>query len=191
VTLVLTGFMGAGKTTIARRLDPQAADADALLEQELGEPIASFFDREGESAFRAREEALVLRVLRGDGPRVLALGGGAVESPRVRDALRGHRVAWIDVDLETAWRRASATGERPLARDRDAFAARFAARRPLYEDLASIRVLTGPHEAWLGPLEDLPWPPDGLIEIPPGEASKTLETCSAVWRALVAQGATT
>jgi shikimate kinase / 3-dehydroquinate synthase len=214
MSLVLVGFMGAGKTTAARRLDGAAVDADAVLEAELGEPIAAFFDREGEAAFRAREEEVVLRLLEGERTAVLALGGGAVESPRVRAALRAHDVALVDCDLETAWARASAGGERPLARDRGAFAARFAARAPLYEEVAALRLLwDGPHPVWLGPLARAPWPAPGrrfvvsdetvadlhvgvlddvagLVEIPPGEPHKTLATCERVWRALVEQGAT-
>ena len=66
--LVLVGFMGAGKSTGARalaaELGAQALDSDRELEQRLGEPIESFFDREGEAAFRAREEEVVLRAAR-------------------------------------------------------------------------------------------------------------------------------
>src|SRR5213592_4678303 len=119
--LVFVGFMGAGKSRTVRNLAPRAGrealDADLLLEQRLGEPIASFFEREGEAAFRERERELVLELLDRAEPGVIALGGGAVESESVREALTTHWAARVDVDPETAWQRASGTA-RPLARDR-------------------------------------------------------------------------
>ncbi|MEJ7658032.1 MAG: shikimate kinase, partial [Thermoleophilaceae bacterium] len=106
--LVFVGFMGAGKSTAARAaaaaLGQPALDADALLESELGESIESFFEREGEAAFRAREEEVVLGLLARPDARVVALGGGALGSARVREALREHLVVWLEVGLEEAWR---------------------------------------------------------------------------------------
>src|SRR5579875_3184775 len=94
------GFMGAGKTTAARAaaaLGTRAADVDELLEQRLGKPIARIFAEDGEEVFRAAEERLTLELLarRGE-PRVIALGGGAVQSVAVRDALRAALVVWVD-----------------------------------------------------------------------------------------------
>ena len=107
--LVLIGFMGAGKTSAARslaaHLDVQPLDSDHELERALGESVESFFDREGEHAFRAREEEVVSRLLARDDARVVALGGGAIGSARVREALRGHTVVHLEVDPEDAWRR--------------------------------------------------------------------------------------
>ena len=138
--IVFIGFMAAGKTRaaqdVAARLGLRCDDADELIVAKLGEPIAAFFEREGEAEFRRREENLLLGLL-GDAeaPDVIALGGGAVESEPVREALRSHLTVWCDVDEETAWERASGS-DRPLAVDRDEFARRFAARRPLYEEVA-------------------------------------------------------
>ncbi|MFN2617391.1 MAG: bifunctional shikimate kinase/3-dehydroquinate synthase [Thermoleophilaceae bacterium] len=141
--LVLVGFMGAGKSSaanaLAAALGQHALDADRELEQELGEPLEGFFDREGEAAFRAREEEVVLRLLEGSSARVLALGGGAVGSERVRASLRGHTVVHLDVDPSDAWRRARGTG-RPLARDRSRFEALYRERRDLYEAVADVTV---------------------------------------------------
>ena len=114
--LVLVGFMGAGKSTGARALAAElgasAVDSDRELERALGEPIEGFFDRHGEEAFRAREEEIVCELLaRGDAP-VIALGGGAVQSERVREALGRHTVVHLEVDPENAWRRASGGGGR-------------------------------------------------------------------------------
>ncbi len=111
--LVFTGFMGAGKSTAARTVDAGALDTDALFEREHG-TIAAYFERHGEAAFREREEAIVLRALEHGG--VVALGGGALASTRVREALRDHKVVWLEVTEEEAWARA-AGGDRPLTRD--------------------------------------------------------------------------
>jgi shikimate kinase/3-dehydroquinate synthase len=136
--LVLVGFMGAGKSTAARiaaeHLGVEPIDADQTFERRYGS-IPRFFEQEGEPAFREREEAIVLELLEREG--VLSLGGGAVESPRVREALRGRHVAWIDADVETCWQRARGS-RRPLARDRSAFGVLFARRRALYEEVATI-----------------------------------------------------
>ena len=243
--LVFIGFMGAGKSRAAREaaavLGVAADDADALLEAQLGEPIQAFFARDGEAAFRAIEEQLAGALLETADGGVIALGGGALGSARVRAALARHRVVLLDVDLETAWARAHAS-QRPLARERSAFAALYEARGPVYEAAADAvlpatgagvvtraldalqalpeghRLLwatsaSGDYPVWVGPLERSPWPdrgrrlvisdetvaalhgarvpdPAGLVEIPPGEEHKTLQTAERIWRALVAQGAT-
>ncbi|MGH2978196.1 MAG: shikimate kinase, partial [Solirubrobacterales bacterium] len=86
--LVIVGFMCAGKSRLGRlaaeRLGWPLADSDKVLEERLGEPIASFFDREGEQAFRGREEQVVLELLAAPGPAIVPLGGGAVEREPVR-----------------------------------------------------------------------------------------------------------
>jgi shikimate kinase/3-dehydroquinate synthase len=139
--IVLIGFMGAGKSAAARELagavGAAARDADRVLEERLGMPIADFFARHGEGEFRRREETVVLELLDGPPDGVVALGGGAVESERVRTALRRHRTVLLEVDVATAWARAHRS-ERPLARDRDAFVARYEQRRGLYEQLADV-----------------------------------------------------
>jgi shikimate kinase / 3-dehydroquinate synthase len=141
--LVLVGFMGAGKSTGARslaaELGGQALDSDRELEQRIGEPIESFFDREGEAAFRAREEEVVCELLARDDAQVIALGGGAVQSERVRDALTRHTVVHLEIDPEDAWRRASGKG-RPLARDPARFEALWRDRRALYESVSDVVV---------------------------------------------------
>src|SRR3954469_6879004 len=100
--------MGAGKSTGARSLAAElgapALDSDRELEQRLGEPVESYFDREGEDAFRAREEEVVLELLARQDAAVVALGGGAVGSERVREALSGHTVVHLEVAPDEAWR---------------------------------------------------------------------------------------
>ena len=138
--------MCAGKSRLGRlaaqRLGWPLADSDKLLEERLGEPIASFFDREGEQAFRDREQELVLELLAAPGPAIVPLGGGAVERRPVRDALAGHDVVHVEVGLEVAWERAR-DSDRPLARDRERFAQLYAARRPLYESVAGVVLADG------------------------------------------------
>jgi shikimate kinase/3-dehydroquinate synthase len=138
---VVVGFMCAGKSRLGRmaaeRLGWPLADSDKVLEERLGEPIAAFFDRAGEQAFRERERQLVLEMLAAPGPAVVSLGGGAVEDEAVRTALGAHDVVHVEVGLDVAWERARAHHtDRPLARDRERFARLHAARRPLYESVA-------------------------------------------------------
>ncbi len=144
MAFVLIGFMGAGKSTVARELAQQlgsaAHDSDELLQQRLGHSVAEEFERAGEPAFRSSEEALVGELLAAAGPEeVVALGGGSVLSERVREALRGHVTVLLEVSPETAWERVHAAedgAERPLAREQEAFAALHAGRGVLYEELA-------------------------------------------------------
>src|SRR5271165_7328720 len=121
--LVLIGFMGAGKSTVATELagalGVDAIDSDRLLEERLGQPLARAFEKDGEPAFRAAEEELVLELLSGAGPgSVIALGGGSVCSERVRRTLEPHLTVLLDVDPAVAWARIQAqqgAEERPLA----------------------------------------------------------------------------
>lgn len=206
---VLIGFMGAGKSTLARSLG--GVDTDDLL----GEPAESLFDRVGEEAFRAREEEVVLAALDGAGHHdVIALGGGACGSGRVRAALRDHHVTWLDIDEETAWERAAGQG-RPLARDRATFATRFAERQATYEELADVVVLPGAQydpgvrSGILSPVHpvifgDMPGAEQGhyllsdtnvgplqapsAFRIPAGEEHKTLATAELVLRDMARSG---
>src|SRR5215208_6703231 len=108
--VALIGFMGAGKSTVAaelaERLDRPLVDVDAELERELGTPIAQVFAERGEAAFREAEEELTVEALADPVPAVLALGGGAPTSERVREALRDRAVTvLLDVDVDEAWAR--------------------------------------------------------------------------------------
>jgi shikimate kinase/3-dehydroquinate synthase len=141
---VLIGFMGAGKSTVARELaevlGTAPVDSDSRLQERLGHSLAREFELSGEPAFRVKEEELVCEILSAAGPgEVLALGGGSVLSERVRAELAGHCTVLLDVEADTAWERVRAEPggpERPLARDRGTFAALHAQRRALYEEIA-------------------------------------------------------
>jgi shikimate kinase / 3-dehydroquinate synthase len=144
--LVFIGFMGAGKTTGARAaaaaLGVRAMDTDRALEERLGSSIDEYFASHGERAFREAEEDLVAEFLEDPPAPVLSLGGGAIGSSRVRELLARHTVVLLDVDEPTAWRRAGGK-RRPLARDRERFAALHAERSPVYESLADAILLDG------------------------------------------------
>jgi shikimate kinase/3-dehydroquinate synthase len=174
MALVLIGFMGAGKSTVAGKLAAAlggaARDSDELLAERLGHPVAREFELHGESAFRAKEQELVCELLAGAGPQdVVALGGGSVTSDAVRAALAGHRTVLLDVEPAVAWQRVQAQGngaERPLARDPDSFAALYARRRPLYEQLANAIVTgvgPGAAPALLSSLAALDRAPEGTL----------------------------
>jgi shikimate kinase / 3-dehydroquinate synthase len=141
--IVCIGFMGAGKSTAARHaaeaLGADAIDVDAVIETRAGKAIERIFAEDGEPAFRRHEERTTLELLdRADGS-VLALGGGAITSGRVREALLRHTVVWLDVDAGTAWARCEGSG-RPLAQDRASFTQRHHDREPLYAALADAVV---------------------------------------------------
>ncbi len=153
MALVLIGFMGAGKSTLAIRLAEQRErtplDSDTLLAERFGHSVAREFDRSeigqhGEQSFRAAEEELVCRVLSAADTRdVISLGGGSVLSERVRAALREHLTVLLEVEPNVAWERVQGDdgSERPLARDRDAFDALYAERRGLYAQVADAWLL--------------------------------------------------
>ena len=136
--LVFIGFMGAGKSAAlaaAREAGFETTEIDALMERELGMPIAEAFERHGEEEFRAREAEVVGALLEKADGGAIALGGGSVLSERVRAALDRHVVVWLQVDPREAWKRIAGSG-RPLARNADDVASLLEDRLPLYEQLA-------------------------------------------------------
>jgi shikimate kinase/3-dehydroquinate synthase len=141
--VAIVGFMGAGKSTAARSaaeaLGGGVIDVDDELQRRQGRTIERIFAEDGEGRFREVEERLILELLDAAGTRVLALGGGALGSARVREALAEHLVVWVDVDVETAWARSRDTA-RPLAADRELFAQLHAAREPVYAAAADVIV---------------------------------------------------
>jgi shikimate kinase/3-dehydroquinate synthase len=191
--LVFIGFMAAGKTraaeAAAERLGLGVIDTDQLLEREIGEPIASFFEREGEQEFRKREERLVVSVLDalaaqvGGPSSVVSLGGGAVERVAVQRALEQHLPVWCDVDEHIAWDRASGSG-RPLAVDRTEFSELFERRRPLYDSLARAIL---PSEARDAAEAAAPWL--AAMQGSPSVRMAWAESASGAYPAAVGEGA--
>lgn len=137
--IVLTGFMGSGKSTVgprlARRLGWRFLDVDDVLEAEAGTTIAEQFARHGEAAFRERERAAIARLAAEDG-LVLALGGGAIEHAETRELLHGGAgtlLVHLEVELETTLVRCRGTEQvRPILADRANLASRYERRLPLY-----------------------------------------------------------
>jgi shikimate kinase / 3-dehydroquinate synthase len=183
--LALVGFMGAGKTTLgmqaAERLGRRFVDLDREIERELRRTIPEIFAERGEVEFRIQEQAAALETLRSGPPAVVALGGGAVTSPKIREALREHALAvYIEVEPDVAWERARGEG-RPLAQEETAFRSLYEERRPLYRETADavarslddvVLAAAGVHVA-LGSLEQL----GGLV---PGEGPVALVADSYV-----------
>ena len=137
---VLLGFMGSGKTTIARKLDSDFVDMDALLEDRLGMPIARFFEEKGEAAFRQLEEEVLSDLLKTD--KVISTGGGIVISPRNRALLKQNPDnIYLKADFETLYQRISADkdNQRPLflKNSKEGLAVIFKERQAWYEEVAS------------------------------------------------------
>jgi shikimate kinase / 3-dehydroquinate synthase len=186
VALAFVGFMGAGKSeaaeAAARALGSEAEDSDALIEREIGTSITSFFESEGEDAFRAIEERVVCDLLARGG--VVSLGGGAVTSERVRESLRDHVAVWCQVDRDSAWERASRDARRPLAREERSFRRLYEQRLPLYEEVARAVLPEGGRDVGAAAA---PWL-DALRERPALRLAWA-QSCTARYPAVVGEGA--
>ena len=137
---VLLGFMGAGKSTVARGLDPDFVDMDVVIEQDIGMPIADFFKVKGEAAFRQLEEEVLADLLKTD--KVISTGGGIVISPRNRALLKQNPDnIYLKADFETLYQRISADedNQRPLflKNSKEDLAEIFKERQAWYEEVAS------------------------------------------------------
>ena len=149
MTLALVGLPGSGKSTVgrqlARRLGLQFSDSDHVIEQRLGCSIRSFFEREGEAAFRDAEESVIAELCMQDG--VIATGGGAVLRSANRERLRacGH-VVYLYTRPEDVFRRVKHDKGRPLLQVDDPMTKLrelHAQRDPLYREVAHLVVETG------------------------------------------------
>jgi shikimate kinase len=144
---VLVGPPGAGKSTVgalvAAALGVEFRDTDADVVAAAGKPVPDIFIDDGEDVFRAMERAAVAVAL-DDFPGVLALGGGAVLADETRARLRGHAVVYLSVEVSDAVNRVGLGVGRPLLalNPRATLKHLLDQRRPLYEEVAAITVVT-------------------------------------------------
>ncbi len=145
-SIVIIGFMGSGKTTVARalaeKLKGSVADVDDVIAIREGRTAKQIFETKGEGEFRKIETIVLSEVLTGQNQRVIAAGGGAwtVETNRqlIRDC--GAVTVWLDAPFELCWARIAAGGQtRPLARTKEMAQALFAERLAVYES-ADLRI---------------------------------------------------
>ena len=144
--VVITGFMCAGKSTVAcelgRRLSRRVIDLDDLVTRRAGRTPRELIDEEGEAHFRELETEALREALGGDGHAVVATGGGAwaLERNRALADARGCLTVWLDAPFELCWRRITeAPGARPLARDEQQARRLYDERRATY-GLARLRI---------------------------------------------------
>ena len=146
--VLLTGFMGAGKSTagrtLAARLGLPFTDLDREIASAAGAPIPEIFAARGEEGFRALETDVARRVLTRPGSEVVASGGGFPTLERNRALVRGTNtlVLHLDAPFETLWARIAGGGDRPLARRRDETAALYGRRAPVYRAFCDLSVPT-------------------------------------------------
>ena len=145
--IVLIGPPGAGKTSIGRSLakamDVEFADTDALIEEDQGKSVSQIFVDDGEPHFREVEERICSTALK-ETSGVLSLGGGAVLTSSVAEAIRdsGSEVIFLDVSLAVAAPRIGFNRDRPLLLNnpRQQWQRLMDARRPVYESLATTKI---------------------------------------------------
>jgi shikimate kinase len=152
-TIVLVGMMGAGKTTIGRRLAPRLGlpffDADMEIEKASGLSVSELFEQHGEESFRTGEAQVIKRLLAGP-PHVLSTGGGALLNEETRQRIAGAAVSlWLKADIDTIIIRATRRNTRPLLNTDDpksTVARLLTEREPLYS-AADIHIDSqpGPH----------------------------------------------
>jgi len=156
-TIVLVGLMGAGKSSIGRRLAQALAlpftDADTEIEAAAGLTIEDIFARDGEAAFRSGERRVIARLL--DNPtQILATGGGAFMDPATRELIRSRAISiWLKADLDLLLARVARRNNRPLLKRGDprAVLARLIEERyPIYAEAdITVESIDGPPEATL------------------------------------------
>jgi shikimate kinase len=147
--IVFVGLMGAGKTTVGKKLSRRHGlpflDTDQEIERRCGATIPTIFDLEGEEGFRKRESKMVAEVMALTG-HVITTGGGAVIAPENREHLKKGFVIYLDADPEQLWQRLASDTHRPLLTQAADPKARLAslhqARDPIYRQMADLIVPT-------------------------------------------------
>ncbi|HEX8181032.1 MAG TPA: shikimate kinase [Pyrinomonadaceae bacterium] len=146
--IIITGFMGAGKTTVVRALAAELQcdwlDLDAFIVARTGRTVPALIAADGEAGFRALESEALAAALAGT-VRIIALGGGAWPGAHNRALVAAHNcvVVWLDAPFELCWRRiARSADERPLAPDVTTARTLYDERRTYYQ-LAAHRISVG------------------------------------------------
>lgn len=144
--IVITGFMGAGKTAVARELaralDRESVDLDEMIKVQTDLTAQQIIEQKGEAVFREVEKAVLRQVLENRGAAVIALGGGAFSVEQNRKLISQHNAItiWLDATFETCWHRILAAGtERPMARNEEQAHLLYERRRPHYA-LAQLHI---------------------------------------------------
>lgn len=144
--IVITGFMGCGKTGVARqlayRLNLAMVDLDDAITEQAGRSPARLIAEDGEKVFRAVESNTLRDLLRAGEGGVIALGGGAWIEDINRELINQHRglSVWLDAPFDLCWERIGASGDdRPLGKTKEQALALYERRRPVYQ-LASISI---------------------------------------------------
>lgn len=154
-TVALVGLMGAGKTTIGRRLAQALAlpfvDADEAIVAAAGRSIEDIFADRGECDFRRGERQVIARLLDGE-PHVLATGGGAFIDPRTRELMKERAISiWLKAPLDVLMKRVTKRDHRPLLKEDDPRAVMqrlMEERYPIYAEAdLTIETGTGPHNS--------------------------------------------
>jgi shikimate kinase len=152
--IVLVGLMGAGKTTVGRRLAKALkldfVDSDLEIEEAACMSIAEIFEAFGEDDFRSGERRVIARLMTGE-PRVIATGGGAFVNTETRALVLEEAISvWLDAEIDTLVERTSRRDTRPLLRNGDpqVILTELAERRAPFYSQADIKIPTnnGPHE---------------------------------------------
>ncbi len=153
-TVALVGMMGAGKTSIGKRLAVRLAvpfrDADHEIEEAAGLTVAEIFEKHGEPEFRAGERRVITRLL-GEAPHVLATGGGAYMDPNTRAAMKERAFTiWLKAPVELLLARTAKRTSRPLLNNADprgTLERLLAIREPVYAEADLVlESVDGPHE---------------------------------------------
>ena len=153
-SIVLVGLMGAGKSTVgrrlARRLGVDFIDSDEEIERAAGRSVTEIFESFGEPSFRDGERRVIARLIDGS-PKVIATGGGAFLDDATRGLILERCIAvWLDADLEVLAERVSRRGRRPLLKDKEplpVLQGLAERRRPVYAEAhLHVRSQPAPHE---------------------------------------------
>ena len=150
-SIVLIGFMGSGKTTLAKALkndpafcDMALIDTDAYIEETQGRKISDIFKDDGESYFRDIETKTLKEISKDSRPKIVSCGGGVVERKENHDILKAAgTVVYANASAKDLWARVGNDPKRPLSRDKEAFLDLYQRRECLYRNAADVIIDTG------------------------------------------------